>query len=68
MESVGILVFSGVLAAFLLVVALERTLVDAIIEAIGNFRGGPPAPPRPSPTDDTVLLRRPSRRTADHFR
>ena len=40
----------------------RREPVDALIEAINNFRGGPPRPMHPSPADDGVLLRRRSRK------
>ena len=36
----------------------RRSMVDALIEAINNFRGGPPSPMHPCPADDSRLLRR----------
>ena len=39
---------------------------DAIIDAFNNFRdGGPRTPMHPSPADDSALLRRRSRKTAN---
>jgi hypothetical protein len=44
----------------------RRSSVDALIEIIerftNNFRGGPPAPMHPLPSDDGALLRRRPRR------
>lgn len=51
-------------AALLFFVALigtlcfQRRLLEALIEAIGNFRGGPPTPKHPLPADDGPLIRR----------
>jgi hypothetical protein len=37
----------------------RRWMLDALIDAINNFRGGgPPTPMHPSPADDSALLRR----------
>ena len=49
----------GLFALLLVVVFTQRWLRDAIIEALRNFRGGPPTGPHPSPADDGfVVLRR----------
>jgi len=40
----------------------RRWMLDALIEEINNFRGGPPTPMHPSPADDGALLRRRSRK------
>jgi hypothetical protein len=55
------------IALFLILVAVaallfRRSLLDALIEAINNFRGGPPTPMHPSPADDGALLRRRARK------
>jgi hypothetical protein len=34
-----------------------RWWVDTVMEAIDNFRGGPPTPMHPSPAGDDALLR-----------
>jgi hypothetical protein len=52
---------------FLILVAVvvllfRRSMLDALIEAINNFRGGPPTPMHPSPADDAALLRRRARK------
>jgi hypothetical protein len=59
----GGIVFSAILVALLLTLCFQRRLLDAIIEAINNFRGGPPTAMHPSPADDGALLRRRSRKT-----
>jgi hypothetical protein len=55
--TVGMLLVA--LFALSLTIALtQRWIRDAIIEALQNFRGGPPTGPHPSPADDAFLLRR----------
>jgi hypothetical protein len=54
-----------VLMAVTVILFLQRSLREAVIEAINNFRGGPPTTMHPSPSDDSVLLRRRSRKTGD---
>jgi hypothetical protein len=66
MGQIGVIIFSLILAALLGVLLSQRWLVDTLIEAINNFRGGPPTPRHPSPSDDAILLRRrPFRKTDD---
>jgi len=48
----------GLFALMLVVMFTRRWLREAIIEALQNFRGGPPTGPHPSPADDAFLLRR----------
>jgi hypothetical protein len=55
---------------FLILVAVvelffRRWMLDALIEEVKNFRGGPPTPMHPSPADDGALLRRRSRKIED---
>jgi hypothetical protein len=59
----GAVFFSAILVALLVTLCFQRWLLDALIEAINNFRGGPPTPMHPSPADDGALLRRRSRKT-----
>ena len=42
----------------------QGSVLAAILEAINNFRGGPPTPRHPLPADDGVILRR--RRSGAH--
>jgi hypothetical protein len=65
MGQIGVIIFSLILAAFLLFLLFHRRLLDALIEEMNNFRGGPPTAMHPSPSDDSILLRRPSRKTDD---
>jgi len=53
-----LLVIAGAFALFL----FQRGVLEAIIEALNNFRGGPPRPMHPSPSNDRALLRRRARR------
>jgi hypothetical protein len=55
---ISFLVLMAVIALF-----FRRWMLDALIEAINNFRGGPPTPMHPSPANDGALLRRRSRKT-----
>jgi hypothetical protein len=59
----GAVLISAILVALLVTLCFQRWLLDALIEAINNFRGGPPTPMHPSPADDGALLRRRSRKT-----
>jgi hypothetical protein len=61
----GIVLFSAILLALLVTLCFQRRLRDALIEAIDNFRGGPPTAMHPSPSDDGALLRRKSRKSED---
>ena len=53
---ISLLIFVAIAALF-----FRRWMVDALIEAINNFRGGPPTPMHPSPSNDAALLRKRSR-------
>ena len=59
----GNILFSAILVAGLVALCSQRWLWDAVIEAINNFRGGPPTAMHPSPADDGALLRRRSRQS-----
>ena len=61
----GIVLFSAILLALLVTLCFQRRLRDALIEAIDNFRGGPPTAMHPSPANDGALLRRKSRKSED---
>jgi len=50
-----------VIAFALVALFFRRSMVDAVIEAINNFRGGPPTPMHPSPANDSALLRKRAR-------
>jgi hypothetical protein len=58
-QSRSIVLFLMVLVAAALL--FRRATLDAVIEAINNFRGGPPTPMHPSPVNDAALLRRRTR-------
>ena len=60
----GTVLFSAILVALLVILCFQRRLLDALIEAINNFRGGPPTAMHPSPSDDAALLRRKSWKSA----
>jgi hypothetical protein len=59
--SIAVMVF----AALLVVLLGQRWLREMVMEAIRNFRGGPPAGMHPSPADDGFLLRRRARKVED---
>jgi hypothetical protein len=61
----GQILFLAILVAGLVVLSFQRWLLDALIEAIDNFRGGPPTGMHPSPADDGALLRRRSRKSGN---
>jgi hypothetical protein len=56
-QAYGVSVFDLIFVAVCVILLFQRWLLDALIEAIDNFRGGPPTPMHPSPADDGFLLR-----------
>ena len=65
MGQIGVVIFSLLALAFFITLSFERWMLDALIEAIHKFRGGPPAGMHPSPANDSFLLRKRSRKAAD---
>ncbi len=59
-----ILVSASILSG-MAVLFLRRDLLEKLIEALNNFRGGPPTAMHPSPADDGRLLRRRARKVGD---
>ena len=57
-NSIVLLLIVAAAAALL----FRRSTLDVLIEAINNFRGGPPTPMHPSPADDSALLRKRARK------
>ena len=53
----GDVLFPAILLALLVILCFQRRLLDALIDAINNFRGGPPTAMHPSPSNDSALLR-----------
>lgn len=60
----GVLLFLVACFAIFVIFFFKRWILEALIEAINNFRGGPPTPMHPSPAGDDALLRRPSKKVA----
>jgi hypothetical protein len=58
MEHPGSIVLSLILVAAGITLFLRPSMLEALIEAIRNFRGGPPTPMHPSPSNDAALLRK----------
>jgi len=58
-------VLLALFAIAILYVVSHRSLVDALIEELRNFRGGPPTAMHPSPADDGRLLRKRERKAED---
>jgi hypothetical protein len=59
------IIFLLLLVTGLVILSFQRWLLDALIEAINNFRGGPPTPMHPSPSNDSVLLLRRRKKVQD---
>jgi hypothetical protein len=55
-----------IFAAVLVILLSQRWLRDALLEAIDNFRGGPPTAMHPSPSNDGALLRKALWKTKDY--
>ena len=47
-----------VLVAIFVALLFQGSVLEAILEAMNNFRGGPPTPRHPLPADDGAILRR----------
>jgi hypothetical protein len=47
-----------ILVAMFVALLFQGSLVKALLEAINNFRGGPPTPRHPLPVDDGAIVRR----------
>jgi hypothetical protein len=47
-----------ILLAIFVALLFQGSVLEAILEAINNFRGGPPTPRHPLPADDGAILRR----------
>jgi hypothetical protein len=62
----GAVLVSAIFVALLVILSFRRSLLDALIEGINNFRGGPPTPMHPSPADDGALLRRRSPKNTNY--
>jgi hypothetical protein len=50
-------IFRLILLAIFVALLLQGSVLEAILEAINNFRGGPPTPRHPLPADDRAILR-----------
>ena len=50
--------FSLAILASMAILFFKRWMLDALIEALHNFRGGPPTPMHPSPVNDSAFLRK----------
>jgi hypothetical protein len=53
-----------VLVVIFVALLFQGSALEAFLEAINNFRGGPPTPRHPLPADDGAILRR--RRSGPH--
>ena len=61
----GVLIFVVAGSVGFVTMLIWRDAREAFIEAMNNFRGGPPTPMHPSPADDGRLLRRRARKAGD---
>ncbi len=51
-------IFAVLILSLIALLVCRRSLLDALIEGINNFRGGPPTAMHPSPVNDAILLLR----------
>jgi hypothetical protein len=57
-----------ILVAIFIALLFQGSVLESLLEAINNFRGGPPTPRHPLPADDgAILRRRPSRRSSRFY-
>jgi hypothetical protein len=58
MQYPGPIVLPLILVAAGITLFVRPSMLNALMEAINNFRGGPPTPMHPSPSNDAALLRK----------
>jgi hypothetical protein len=51
-------IFRLILLVIFVALLFQGSVLEAILQAINNFRGGPPTPRHPLPADDGAILRR----------
>jgi len=56
-----------ILVAIFVALLFQGSVLEALLEAINNFRGGPPTPRHPLPADDGAMLRRKRARTSNRY-
>jgi hypothetical protein len=56
-----------ILVAAFVALVFRGSVLEALLEAINNFRGGPPAPRHPLPADDGAILRRRRSKAPNRF-
>ena len=56
-----------ILVVIFVALLFQGSVLEALLEAINNFRGGPPTPMHPLPADDGAMLRRKRARTSNRF-
>ena len=47
-----------ILVAIFVALLFQGSVLEALLEAFNNFRGGPPTPRHPLPADDGAIVRR----------
>jgi hypothetical protein len=47
-----------ILVAIFVALLFQGSILEALLEAINNFRGGPPTPRHPLPANDGAIVRR----------
>jgi hypothetical protein len=56
-----------ILVAIFVALLFQGSVLEALLEAINNFRGGPPTPRHPLPADDGAIVRRKRSRAKKGF-
>jgi hypothetical protein len=56
-----------ILVAIFVALLFQGKVLEALLEAINNFRGGPPTPRHPLPSDDAAIVRRKRSRSPKGF-
>jgi hypothetical protein len=65
-QNISIALFCAAMAMILFGRGAVQMLMESIENISGNFRGGPPTPMHPLPSDDRRLLLRHTRKSRDH--
>ena len=56
-----------ILVAIFVALLFQGSVLEALLEVLNNFRGGPPTPRHPLPADDSSIVRRKRARAKKGF-
>jgi hypothetical protein len=60
-------IFRLILVAIFVASLFQGSVLEMLLEAMNNFRGGPPTPRHPLPADDNVIVCRKRSQASERF-